>query len=75
MPGPAFIGREEQLGRLGEAYQKVHEREGWTLFVFGESGSGKTGLVRRFAEMNDIPLYAYSYQRLERRPFTACIPL
>ncbi len=49
--GVPFVGREEQLDALRRAYDHVRAtRRGATVVVRGESGIGKSCLVRHFAE-------------------------
>jgi hypothetical protein len=48
---PHFVGRTEELALLGEAFRDSHtDRRAVTLLVHGESGLGKTALVRHFLE-------------------------
>jgi tetratricopeptide (TPR) repeat protein len=57
--GPRFLGRQEELGALRAAFAEVlgarSDRQGepraLTVLVHGESGVGKTALVRRFTEL------------------------
>jgi hypothetical protein len=43
-----FVGREEELSALGEAFEAVRKGNGVTVLVEGESGVGKSALVRKF---------------------------
>lgn len=45
-----FVGRAEQLGVLGDALSEAARGEPVTVVIEGESGVGKTALVRRFLE-------------------------
>ncbi len=45
-----FVGRERQLRRLGEEYQKSVGGSGRVVLVLGEAGIGKTRLVERFLD-------------------------
>jgi eukaryotic-like serine/threonine-protein kinase len=45
-----FIGRERELNTLREAFETTRDGKTMTVLVSGESGVGKTALVRRFAE-------------------------
>ena len=47
-PGTVFVGRDRQLGMLGEALAKVREGRSVTVHIKGRSGMGKTALVRQF---------------------------
>ena len=47
---PPFIGRRAELEQLGRAYESVKEGEAVIVYVHGESGLGKTALVRHFAD-------------------------
>jgi hypothetical protein len=46
----SFVGRAEELGVLRAAFARVTAGEAVTLFVEGESGVGKSALVRHFVE-------------------------
>jgi serine/threonine protein kinase/tetratricopeptide (TPR) repeat protein len=45
---PPFVGRMDELAQVRRAYQHAHEQGGVTLLVHGESGVGKSALVREF---------------------------
>lgn len=45
---PAFVGRKLELGRLTDAFEETRNGRGQTVLVRGESGVGKTVLVREF---------------------------
>ena len=45
-----FIGRRMELAALGKAFAMSRKTRGVTFFVHGESGVGKSALVRRFTE-------------------------
>lgn len=57
--GPRFLGRQDELGVLRAAFAEVvgarpdrrGEPRALTVLVHGESGVGKTALVRRFTEL------------------------
>lgn len=53
-----FVGRAKELSVLERAYEDVRRGTGVTVYVHGESGVGKTSLVRHFT------------QSLEKRPDT-----
>ena len=46
---PPFVGRAGELGELGAAYERSRKRA-VVVHVHGESGVGKSALVRRFTE-------------------------
>ena len=46
---PAFVGREEELGRLRVDLERAVSGDGRVVFVAGDPGSGKTALVSEFA--------------------------
>src|SRR5439155_26029636 len=47
----AFVGRDEELGRLSGAYgETVQQRRPRLVTVLGDSGVGKTRLIREFWE-------------------------
>jgi len=45
-----FIGRAAELGVLEEAYEELRAGRAGAVYVVGESGVGKTALVRRFTD-------------------------
>ncbi len=46
-----FVGREAEMGALHQTFDDVQRtRAGSSIYVFGESGVGKSALVSRFAE-------------------------
>jgi hypothetical protein len=45
-----FVGREPELHALHRAYEEVRAGETRVVYVAGESGVGKTALVRRFTD-------------------------
>jgi DNA-binding winged helix-turn-helix (wHTH) protein len=47
--GPAFVGRERELQRLGEALDDASQGLGRIVFVSSEAGGGKTHLLEEFA--------------------------
>ncbi|MDB4966297.1 MAG: Serine/threonine-protein kinase PknA [Myxococcales bacterium] len=47
---PVFVGRTTELRALDDAYAAVQGGRGVTVYIHGESGIGKTSLVRRFTE-------------------------
>jgi len=48
--GNVFVGRRHELAALREAYDDSRSGRGVTLFVEGESGIGKSAVVRRFLD-------------------------
>jgi DNA-binding SARP family transcriptional activator len=51
-----FIGREVALQRLVDAVAGAAGGRGRVVLVAGEPGVGKTGLLRRFAELAGVPV-------------------
>jgi predicted ATPase len=51
-----FVGREAALRQLTEALAVVAAGRGRVITVSGEPGIGKTSLLRRFAELADVPV-------------------
>ena len=49
-PGAAFVGRETELAVLAAAFAEVRKGVPAAVVVEGESGMGKSALVRRFLE-------------------------
>lgn len=75
--GNHFVGRDDELALLAEAFEKQRGREALAVFVHGESGIGKSTLVRHFVEQirNSYPgatlvLESRCYER-ESVPFKA----
>lgn len=50
VPQPGFVGRDPELARLRQAWQEVTDGEARVVGLEGDSGVGKTALVRRFLE-------------------------
>jgi serine/threonine protein kinase len=46
---PVFVAREQELKKMESFLEKVLSGKGQILFVEGESGSGKTALIKEFA--------------------------
>jgi tRNA A-37 threonylcarbamoyl transferase component Bud32 len=70
-----FLGRERDLEALGDAYEATRAGRAVTVFVHGESGVGKTALVRHFTqrlqeERGVVVLWGRYYER-ELVPFRA----
>jgi serine/threonine protein kinase/tetratricopeptide (TPR) repeat protein len=69
-----FVGRGAEFDRLAEAFRDSERGEPITVVVQGESGLGKTSLVRRFAErltLEDrdvVVLFGRCYER-ESAPY------
>ena len=74
--GSIFVGREAELAEIGAAYQRTREGRGVTVLVHGDSGVGKSRLVRQFADavqLNDrnaVVLAGRCYER-ETVPYKA----
>jgi predicted ATPase/DNA-binding winged helix-turn-helix (wHTH) protein len=49
-PGRLLVGRDEQINRLGEQFEKALGGERQCLFITGGPGSGKTALIEAFAD-------------------------
>jgi hypothetical protein len=64
---PPFVGREAELAVLMEAYRRIRGGATAAVVVEGESGVGKTALVRRFvddlAEQGAVVLTGRCYER------------
>jgi hypothetical protein len=72
---PEFIGRADELELLREAFDHAREGRSATIYVHGESGVGKTALVRSFcdamvAERGAVVLSGRCYES-ELVPFKA----
>jgi hypothetical protein len=48
--GSPFVGRRVELARLWEAFRSVEQGQALTVALHGDSGMGKSALVRRFFE-------------------------
>ena len=71
-----FVGRRRELGELLAAAARVREGFGVTTYVHGESGVGKTALVRHFVQElgksdDDILVLAGRCYERESVPFKA----
>src|ERR1041384_5820975 len=72
----AFIGRERQLAELHDAFDATREGQTVTAYVHGNSGMGKSTLIRTFLEQvkekaeNVIVLQGRCYER-ESVPYKA----
>jgi DNA-binding winged helix-turn-helix (wHTH) protein/tetratricopeptide (TPR) repeat protein len=59
--GPAFVGRERELRRLGEALDDANQGLGRIVFISSEAGGGKTRLLEEFARRaaaTHLPVYS-----------------
>ena len=71
-----FVGREAQMQELGKAFDIARHGETVTVYVHGESGMGKTALVRNFLDQlrdqkdNVVILEGRCYER-ESVPYKA----
>jgi hypothetical protein len=68
-----LVGRQRELGELGEALVRVRDGEGVTVLLDGSSGVGKTSLVEHFLgraerESGALVLRGRCYER-ERVPY------
>src|SRR5207245_3056403 len=72
----AFVGRERQLAELHDAFRATREDQTVTVYVHGNSGMGKSALVRTFLDQlkreagNGIVLQGRCYER-ESVPYKA----
>jgi serine/threonine protein kinase len=69
---PPFVGREQELSALRSAYDDARGGHAVVSFVHGESGLGKSALVRRFVEGQEdaLVLAGRCYER-ETVPYKA----
>lgn len=62
-----FVGRVDELGRLGTAWRSVDDCHAAVLFIVGPSGTGKSTLVKRFVateiEAGTVVLRGRCYER------------
>jgi serine/threonine protein kinase len=49
-PNAPFVGRDAELGALRQAFAKAHLGEVSIVYLEGQSGAGKTALIRHFLE-------------------------
>ena len=65
----SFVGREPQLAELHDAFQATRAGEGVTVYLHGNSGMGKSTLVRNFLDQvkagtrNAVVLQGRCYER------------
>jgi eukaryotic-like serine/threonine-protein kinase len=74
-----FVGRDTELACLHEAFATVRSGRAATVYITGESGMGKTALVRRFLsriepQHDTVVLTGRCYER-ESVPYKAMDPL
>src|SRR5262249_50988344 len=73
-PRSLFVGREEELHQLNQAFARAANGVATAVFVTGESGVGKSALVRRFlarvASGDAVVLAGRCYER-ESTPYKA----
>jgi serine/threonine protein kinase len=72
--GPRLVGRDTQLGALDEALRAARTGRTVVAFVHGDSGMGKTSLLRRFlddAEANNAVVLAGRCYERESVPYKA----
>ncbi|WP_281274023.1 ATP-binding protein [Sphaerisporangium album] len=50
MVSPVFVGREDELRTLSEAFEQARKEAASAVLLGGEAGGGKTRLVTRFAD-------------------------
>ncbi len=71
---PPFVGREAELAVLGAAFADIRQRRQVTVYLLGESGIGKSALVRAFTRgLRDdsvVVLAGRCYER-EAMPYKA----
>lgn len=48
---PHFVGRQGELSELQSAFAAARDQGGVSVFIHGESGVGKSAIVRRFCEI------------------------
>ena len=55
--GPLFVGRAQERGELGNNFQKTRSGSARTILLHGESGVGKSELMRYFAkhQLEQVP--------------------
>ncbi|MFG3441056.1 ATP-binding protein [Nonomuraea sp. NPDC047897] len=79
---PVFVGREDELATLSEAFAQARAGAATAVLLGGEAGAGKTRLVQRFAEQvtrdsDALVLYGgcveLSTEGLAYAPFTAAL--
>lgn len=49
-PSALFVGREQELSKLNQAWQLIKQGKGATVYIKGRSGMGKSTIVRHFLE-------------------------
>ena len=62
-PGPPLVGREQELGLLGDRWQQVTEGQGRVVLLLGDAGIGKSRLVQAFtSSVGDTPHYELQFR-------------
>jgi class 3 adenylate cyclase len=61
-----FVGRDSELGLLGERRELAREGEGQVALIIGEAGIGKSRLLQRFHEQIPAP---YNWLEAAAAPF------
>jgi hypothetical protein len=72
-PGAAFVGRGAELAALAGAFAEVRRGAPAAIIVEGESGMGKSALVRRFLDQlgGDVEVFAGRCYERESVPYKA----
>ncbi|MCB0195813.1 MAG: protein kinase [Anaerolineae bacterium] len=66
---PALVGRQNELQTLFELWEETQNGHGQVVFLHGETGLGKTRLIREFiSSLDDTTVLVGTCQKLEGSP-------
>jgi signal transduction histidine kinase/tetratricopeptide (TPR) repeat protein len=66
---PAFVGRKSELAMLGVELDRARQGRGGLVLLEGESGGGKTRILREFASSAGWTIFGQGVDQVALRPF------